>query len=206
MGAVLSFFALIFAIVRLCGHIGADGYERRMERRYGTLTEFKAGLDVDEKRKHSLIRWIKDEANYDKAWEILEEGWRTKREEIEKTKRVREIWHMVMSEGRRPFAFYSTKFLKEHGYDFWKIGSESMAGIHLDGYYFTPLRFRAVHCLMWLEGKCDDWDAIMQYALLTGTYRKSEDFLLDESWGVRDRPCLKEYDIPWWPETSNESR
>lgn len=196
MGEVLAFFAFLFAIFRVCVRIGADGHDKRVERRVGTAQEyFDKWCDQDMEKE--LSSKLHSKEYYESTWQTLEHVWETRRDEIDNsTERAKKIWHVLMEGGRKPFYMYEPEFLREQGFNFWSIEPYNYRYAYIKESYCMPTRFRAVYCLMWLQGKKPKREAQKEYSMLYGIY-PNPDLMTDPLWGSKEYYCFENLNIPW---------
>ena len=174
MELVLLTFGLLFAICRLGVRGASDRAGSYGIARYGdlkTVTERHG----DKLMEEAIELMVCDEVLFDDVWGKIERSRSEYSSELANAPaRENLIWDRLLTGGRRPVSAYSYEFRKER-----KFKSE--------GHYYRDSELtmtdsvnhrRAVHCLMWLQGKEVDCEiSTLHISLVNPGYEVGHDNL-----------------------------
>ena len=169
MDLVLLTFGLIFAAIRLFGHTSDERIAKGRISKYGSQSEFYA-MRCDEDMELMYKQMVNDRDQFVHVWEMLEKTWTERNQEIMSgPERDRDIWIMLMKDGRVPFYDY----VMACGLLFDDTPPEFVEYFKKLGIYsddqVNANKMRAVHCLMWAHGKtikrsaAHEWDAAINW-------------------------------------------
>lgn len=164
MDLVLLTFGLIFAAIRLFGHTSDERIAKGRISKYGSQSEFYA-MRCDEDMELMYKQMVYDRDQYDHVWDMLEKIWTERNEEIMSgPERDRDIWVMLMKNGRIPLFNYRSVygtllpgtppqfaeyFKKLDIYSDQQIKVNKMRAVHCYVLrYKLSFQFRIVHCLL----------------------------------------------------------
>ena len=128
-------------------------------------------MRCDEDMELMYKQMVNDYDQFEHVWEMLEKIWTERNQEIMSgPERDRDIWVMLMKNGRVPFFNYRAAYggllswtPPEFVEYFKKLGIYS-------GEQVNANKMRAVHCLMWAHGKtikrsaAHEWDAAINWS------------------------------------------
>ena len=149
MELVLLTFGLLFAICRLGVRSASDHAGSYGMARYGDL-ESVTERHGDKLMEEAIELMVRDEVLFDDVWGKIERSRNEYSSEFANAPaRERLIWDRLLTGGRRPVSAYSYEFRKERKFKsegcFYRDSELTMTD--------SVNHRRAVHCLMWLQGK-----------------------------------------------------